>query len=105
SDACIIADFKDMGIIYDPYKKKRWEHSMFSSESNLVYRYEPPEYIPSQTLNMLEEFARKFLADLDRLREHSKEIEYNEIIQQGQTQERQEDHEELGDDLRVLFGL
>lgn len=75
SDACLVADFREIGIHYDPYRLKRYESSMYSSTSGMVYRYEPPEYIPSQTLDNLEQVFTAFLADITRLRGHSLEVE------------------------------
>lgn len=69
SDTCLAADMHDLGFTYDPYEKHRWESSMYSSTSGILYRYEPPEFIPSETLDILEFWARKFLDDLTRLRE------------------------------------
>ena len=68
SDACLAEDLREIGIAYDPYSKKRWESSMFASDSGVMWRYEPPEYISTQTLLELEVVFRAFLADLDRLR-------------------------------------
>lgn len=75
SDTCLAEDLKAIGIDYDPYQKKRWEHSMYASNSGLMYRYEPPEYISTETLNQLEPVFRQFLADLDRLRGVAQEVE------------------------------
>lgn len=75
SSVCITADFKEIGINYDPYRMKPWETSMFSSSSGMIYRYEPPEYIPTEVLDDLEIYATKLLVDLARLREKAVEVE------------------------------
>ena len=71
SDACLAADLRALGINWDPYRMRRWESSMYASNSGVTYRYEEPEYISTQTLLELEEWAQKFLADLARLRKNA----------------------------------
>lgn len=74
SDICITEDLRKIGVAYDPFVKKRWEHRMYVTGSvgdevmQQWWRYEPPEYISSQMLSTLETWAHAFLADLGRLR-------------------------------------
>lgn len=82
SDLCISEAMRKIGIKYDPFTNKRWEH-VVSVKDNLRYSYEPPLVISTQTLNQLEDFARSFLADLDRLRD----VALNQALESLQTSE------------------
>lgn len=93
SDQCCADELAKIGIAYDPYQKRRWESSMFASNSGLLYRYEPPDFITHETVLMLEEFARSFLADLDRLKVIAEEVESQQ--RQKNLQESQRALDEL----------
>ena len=85
SDACLAADLRAVGINWDPFRMRRWESSMYASNSGVTYRYEEPEYISTQTLLELEEWAQRFLADLARLRKNA------QVQEDQQSQEKHED--------------
>lgn len=69
SDACLAADMRLLGINWDPYRMKRWESSMYASNSGIIYRYEDPETISTQTLLELKSWAEMFLKEFARLEE------------------------------------
>lgn len=81
SDSCLAADMRALGIDFDPYRQKRWESSMYGSNSGIRYRYEEPEYISTQTLAELELWATEFLQNLSRLREKSEIVESQQMLE------------------------
>lgn len=91
SDYCLAADLRELGIAYDPYEKRRWESSMYSGNSGIIYRYEPPEYISTETISMLEIYAKQLLDDLYRLKALSVDQE------KQQTQKTHQEHGPFGD--------
>lgn len=81
SDECIINGLAEIGIAYDPWGRNRWDSHQFylKNEHTTRWTYEPPQYISTQTLNKLEEWAHLFLADLDRLRSQAEIREAEEL--------------------------
>ncbi len=92
SDLCIQEALRAVGIKYDPFTRKRWEH-VVSPKDNLRYQWEPPLEISTQTVNQLENFARTFLADLDRIRNVALEQELANLQSQPEPQPESEDDE------------
>lgn len=84
SDECLAVDLAKLGIVYDPYSKKRWESRMYTTEYEdiglgIKWEYEEPEYISTQTLDQLAEVFREWLKHYESLRRKSKQHEDEEL--------------------------
>jgi hypothetical protein len=76
SDSCRVIAYRELGLRW-AHRQEEYEHHMYSGDSGIMFRYEPPMTITPQALTDLEKACRAFLDDIDRLREevHQRSLE------------------------------